>query len=53
MMYFEWIIAALGVFVVYFLLGYAWLWWTARRTPASQNARPSRSAGKAISGPKT
>lgn len=30
MMYFEWIMAALGVIVVYMLLGYAWVWWTAR-----------------------
>ncbi len=33
MMYYEWIMAALGVIVVYMLLGYAWLWWTARRKP--------------------
>ncbi len=31
MMYFEWIIAALGVIVVYFLIGYAGVWWTARQ----------------------
>jgi hypothetical protein len=30
MMYFEWIMAALDVIVVYMLLGYAWLWWMAR-----------------------
>ena len=30
MMYYEWIMVALGVIVVYFLLGYAWLWWTTR-----------------------
>lgn len=30
MMYFEWIMAALGVIVVYMLLGYAWVWWTAQ-----------------------
>jgi hypothetical protein len=27
MIYYEWIIAALGVIVVYMLLGYAWAWW--------------------------
>ena len=30
MMYYEWIMAALGVIVVYMLLGYAWVWWTER-----------------------
>jgi len=30
-MYYEWIAAALGVIVVYMLLGYVWVWWTARR----------------------
>ncbi len=31
MMYYEWIIAALGVIVVYMLLGYAWTWWSERK----------------------
>jgi hypothetical protein len=31
MMYFEWIMAALGVIVVYMLLGYSWVWWTTRK----------------------
>ena len=26
MMYVEWIMAALGVIVIYMLLGYAWMW---------------------------
>ncbi len=30
MMYYEWIMAALGVIVIYMLLGYAWVWWTER-----------------------
>ncbi len=30
MMYVEWVIAALGVIVIYMLLGYAWVWWTER-----------------------
>ncbi len=30
MMYYQWIMAALGVIVVYMLLGYAWVWWTER-----------------------
>ncbi len=30
MMYYEWIMAALGIIVVYMLLGYAWVWWTER-----------------------
>jgi hypothetical protein len=29
--YYEWIIAALGVIVVYMLLGYAWAWWSERK----------------------
>ncbi len=29
-MYYEWIMAALGVIVIYMLLGYAWVWWTER-----------------------
>jgi hypothetical protein len=30
MMYYEWIVAALGVVVVYMLLAYAWAWWKGR-----------------------
>jgi len=30
MIYFEWILAALGVIVIYMLLGYAWAWWNDR-----------------------
>ena len=30
-MYYEWIIAALGVIVVYILLGYAWTWLSERK----------------------
>lgn len=31
MMYYQWILAALGVIVVYMLLAYAWMWWTGRK----------------------
>lgn len=31
MMYYEWILAALGVIVAYMLLGYLWAWWTERK----------------------
>ncbi len=31
MMYYEWIIAALLVIVVYMLLGYLWAWWKGRK----------------------
>lgn len=30
MMYYQWIVAALGVIVVYMLLAYLWAWWTGR-----------------------
>jgi hypothetical protein len=30
-MYYEWIVAALGVIVVYMLLAYAWAWWSERK----------------------
>jgi len=30
MMYYEWVLAALGVIVIYMLLGYAWTWWNDR-----------------------
>ena len=36
MMYYEWIIAALGVIIVYMLLGYAWARWRARRDIRSE-----------------
>ncbi len=31
MMYYQWIAAALGVIVVYMLLGYGWVLWSKRR----------------------
>lgn len=37
MIYYQWIIAALGVIVVYMLLGYGWVWWKVQR-----EARPER-----------
>lgn len=30
-MYYEWIVAALGVIVAYMLLGLLWAWWKERR----------------------
>lgn len=31
MMYYQWIVAALGVIVAYMLFGLVWAWWTQRR----------------------
>lgn len=31
MMYYQWIVAALAVIVVYMLLAYAWAWWNERK----------------------
>ena len=41
MMYFEWIVGALGAIVVYMLLGYLWAWWSERGAPPpSEQRRP-------------
>ncbi|MCH8240365.1 MAG: hypothetical protein IIB62_10020 [Proteobacteria bacterium] len=31
MLYYQWIVAALGVIVIYMLLGYGWVLWSKRR----------------------
>ncbi len=35
MLYYQWIIAALSVIIVYMLMGYGWLWWRARKQESS------------------
>lgn len=31
MMYYEWIVAALGVIAAYMIVGYLWAWWRRRQ----------------------
>lgn len=44
MMYYQWVVAALGVIVIYMVAAYVWAWWTKHRDnwhdrPLGQSAR--------------